>query len=117
MLRAVFPNPEQRLLPGMYVRAVLSEGERHDAIVLPQSVVQRDHTGAASVFVVGSDGTTTVRAVTIGRSIDGNWLIESGLQPGERVIADNLQKIRAGSRVNAVVRAEASSAATTGAAH
>ncbi len=117
MLRAVFPNPEQRLLPGMYVRAVLSEGERHDAIVLPQSVVQRDHTGAASVFVVGSDGTATVRAVTIGRSIDGNWLIESGLQPGERVIADNLQKIRAGSRVNAVVRAEASSAATTGAAH
>ncbi|MCP5320894.1 MAG: efflux RND transporter periplasmic adaptor subunit [Pseudomonadales bacterium] len=117
MLRAVFPNPEQRLLPGMYVRAVLSEGERHDAIVLPQSVVQRDHTGAASVFVVGSDRTATVRAVTIGRSIDGNWLIESGLQPGERVIADNLQKIRAGSRVNAVVRAEASSAATTGAAH
>ncbi len=116
-LRAVFPNPEQRLLPGMYVRAVLSEGERRDAIVLPQSVVQRDHTGAASVFVVGSDGTATVRAVTIGRSVDGNWLIESGLQSGERVIADNLQKIRAGSRVNAVVRAEASNAATAGATH
>lgn len=117
ILRAVFPNPDQQLLPGMFVRAILPEGERHDAILLPQSMVQRDHAGAATVFVVGNDGTAELRSVGVSSSYEGNWLIESGLQAGERVIADNLQKIRPGTRVHATVRDARTSAAADGASN
>lgn len=103
-LRAVFPNPEQRLLPGMYVRAVLAEGARRDAILVPQGALQRNPDGSATVMVVGADDTVAVRPVTAGRSIDGHWLIESGLHAGERVVVDGLQKARPGTPVVAVSR-------------
>lgn len=116
-LRALFPNPQQQLLPGMYVRALLPEGERRNAILLPQAVVQRDHSGAASVFVVDDGNTVAVRPIGVGRSVAGNWLVETGLQPGERVITDGLQKLRAGAQVRPVVRDATSTTAIDGAMH
>ena len=104
-LRAVFPNPEHRLLPGMYLRAILAEGMRSDAILLPQQAVIRDAQGNASALVVDANGTATPRPLQLGRSVGPNWLIESGLQPGEKVIRDGLQKVRPGSRVTPVERA------------
>jgi membrane fusion protein (multidrug efflux system) len=104
-LRAVFPNPRQRLLPGMYVRAMLAEGVRGDAILLPQEAVLRDPQGNASALVVDAEGTATLRPLQVRRSVGPNWLIESGLLPGEQVIRDGLQKVKPGSRVVAVTRA------------
>ena len=103
-LRAVFPNPEHRLLPGMYVRAILAEGVRSDAILLPQEAVIRDPQGNASALVLDADGVATLRPLRVGRSVGPNWLIESGLRPGETVVRDGLQKVKPGSRVKPVAR-------------
>ncbi len=83
-LRAVFPNPEQRLLPGMYVRAMLAEGVRGDAILLPQQACCAMPQGNASALVVDAEGTATLRPLQVGRSVGRNWLIESGLRRGEQ---------------------------------
>ena len=104
-LRAVFPNPEQRLLPGMYVRAMLAEGVRAEAILLPQQALIRDAQGNASALVVDENATATLRALQVGRSVDGNWLVESGLRRGEVVVLDGLQNVQPGSRVVPVARA------------
>jgi membrane fusion protein (multidrug efflux system) len=109
-LRAVFPNPEQRLLPGMYVRALLAEGVRSAAILLPQEAVIRDAQGNASSLVVDENQTATLRPLQLGRSVGPNWLIESGLRPGETVIRDGLQKVKPGSRVTPVARTPDSAA-------
>jgi len=109
-LRAVFPNPEQRLLPGMYVRALLAEGVRSAAILLPQEAVIRDAQGNASALVVDENQTATLRPLQVGRSVGPNWLIESGLRPGETVIRDGLQKVRPGSPVKPVARTPDSAA-------
>jgi len=98
-LRAVFPNPEQRLLPGMYVRAMLAEGVRADAILLPQQALLRDAQGNASALVLDENDTATLRPLQVGRSVGGNWLVDSGLQPGDVVVLDGLQKVQPGSRV------------------
>ena len=103
-LRAVFPNPEQRLLPGMYVRAMLAEGVRAEAILLPQQALIRDAQGNASALVVDENATATLRALQVGRSVDGNWLVESGLRRGEVVVLDGLQNVQPGSRVVPVAR-------------
>lgn len=95
-LRAIFPNPDQELLPGMYVRAVLSEGRDNAVILVPQRGVMRDSTGKAKVFVVGANDIVEERSVTTGRVIDGAWQITEGLKPGERVVLEGLQKIRNG---------------------
>lgn len=98
-LRAVFPNPEQRLLPGMYVRAMLAEGVRSGAILLPQQALIRDAQGNAAALVLDGNDTAALRPLQVGRSVGGNWLVESGLQPGEVVVIDGLQKVQPGSRV------------------
>ncbi len=103
-LRAVFPNPEQRLLPGMYVRAMLAEGVRAEAILLPQQALIRDAQGNASALVLDENATATLRPLQVGRSVDGNWLVESGLRRGEVVVLDGLQKVQPGTRVVPVAR-------------
>ncbi len=100
-LRAEVPNPDRLLLPGMYVRARLEQGVANEAITVPQQAVQRSATGA-TVFVVGADGVVSVRPVQVGRAHGDSWVITSGLQAGERVVVDGLQKIRPGATVNAV---------------
>jgi membrane fusion protein (multidrug efflux system) len=98
-LRAVFPNPKNDLLPGMYVRAVLEEGVDDKAILVPQQAVIRDARGQASAMVVGEDDKVESRELKLDRAVSQDWLVKEGLKPGDRVIVDGLQKIRPGAPV------------------
>lgn len=98
-LRAEFPNPDQRLLPGMYVRAVLEEGVAQQALLVPQRAVSRDARGQASALVVNADGKAERRDLVTERAVGDRWLVTTGIAAGERVIVDNLQKIKAGTVV------------------
>jgi membrane fusion protein, multidrug efflux system len=98
-LRAVFPNPGQELLPGLYVRAQIEEGVDERAILAPQQAVSRDNKGAPLVMVVGEGGLVEQRAITVGRVVGDSWLVTSGLAAGERVVVEGLQKIRPGAKV------------------
>lgn len=98
-MRVEVPNPDDVLLPGMYVRAVISTGMRRDALLVPQQSVTRDARGAASVLTVTDGGEVQRRAVTVGPTLDGNWLVESGLVAGDRVIVEGLQKAEPGAAV------------------
>ncbi|HNM44499.1 efflux RND transporter periplasmic adaptor subunit [Plasticicumulans sp.] len=98
-LRAEFPNPDQRLLPGMYVRAVLEEGIAQQALLVPQRAVSRDARGKASALVVNADGKAERRDLVTERAVGDRWLVTTGIAAGERVIVDNLQKVKAGALV------------------
>lgn len=95
-LRATFANAGHRLLPGMYVRAVLQEGVDGNALLVPQKGVSRDAKGNPTVMVLGRDNRIAVRQVGTSRSVDGNWVIASGIAAGDRVVVDGLQKVRDG---------------------
>jgi len=101
-LRAVFPNPEGLLMPGMYVRARLSTGEVNEAIVLPQQAVQRDPAGNPSVQVINAENKIEKRRVTLGQALGAQWLVLDGVKVGERVMVDGFQKARVGQLVNPV---------------
>lgn len=106
-LRAVVPNPEQQLLPGMYVRARIDQGVNENAITLPHAALQRDPRGNATVMVVKEDDTVESRTLTVARSTGEGWVVTSGLQAGERVVVEGLQRIRPGAKVSVVSAAEA----------
>lgn len=101
-VRAVFPNPDVVLLPGMYVRALVREGQCDGAILVPQPAVLRDPTGATIVYVVDDNETVQTRPVMVDRAHEADWLISSGLKAGDRVVLEGLQKIRPGMKVSAV---------------
>lgn len=101
-LRAVFPNPKQTLLPGMFVRAILDEGENPQAILVPQRGVTRDPKGEAMVMTVGAEEKVEPRPIKVARTVGDNWLVSEGLKPGDRVILEGLQKARPGTPVKAV---------------
>lgn len=101
-LRLVFPNPDQVLLPGMFVRAVVEEGVTEQAILAPQQGVTRDIKGIPIAWVVGKDDKVEQRVLELDRAIGDKWLVTSGLAPGDRVIVEGLQKVRPGDRVRAV---------------
>jgi membrane fusion protein (multidrug efflux system) len=101
-LRAKFPNPNGLLLPGMYVRAKLAQGTAQSAILLPQQGVSRDAKGGATVLVVGPDNKAVQRNVTADRAIGAQWLVTSGLKPGDRVITEGLIRIKAGQAIKPV---------------
>lgn len=101
-LRAVVPNPEGRLLPGMYVRAVLEQGLIEQALLVPQQGVTRTPSGAARAMVVTADNRVEPRAITVDRAIGSRWQVTQGLQAGDRVIVDGLQRIKPGDAVKAV---------------
>ena len=101
-LRAVFPNPQGLLLPGLYVRARLSRAVAPAAILVPQAAVSRDAGGAATVFVVGPGDKAASRVITVSQTVGDNWLATGGVSPGERVIVDGLQKVRPGAQVKPV---------------
>ncbi len=113
-LRAVFPNPDKVLLPGLYVRAQLIEGIRPDSIVLPMQCVMRDAKGNASVYVVGEGNKIEARPVVATRTIGTNWLIDSGLKNGDRVVFQGFQRIRPGAVVTPKEMDLAKSIAETG---
>ncbi len=100
-LRITVPNPEHMLLPGTYVRAVVSYGERKQAILAPQQSILRDAKGTASAKVAKPDGTVEERPILTNRTIGDQWLIDEGLMAGDRVIVEGLQKLRAGVVVHA----------------
>lgn len=102
VLRMVFPNPDSTLLPGMYVRAIVEEGVREQAILAPQQGVTRDPKGNASALVVGADGKAEERALQVDRAVGDRWLVTAGLAEGDQVIVEGLQKIRPGVPVKAV---------------
>ncbi|TWI11626.1 efflux RND transporter periplasmic adaptor subunit [Aerolutibacter ruishenii] len=98
-LRVVVPNPDGVLLPGMYVRAVVGNGERKGAILVPQQGIARDPKGHTSAMVVGKDGKAEARPVKVSQAIGDKWLVEDGLKAGDKVIVEGLQKIRPGAPV------------------
>lgn len=98
-LRAVFPNPNGALLPGMFVRTRLDEGIKTDALLVPQQGVTRDPRGDAIAMVIGQDNKVELRKLTTGQAIGDKWLVTEGLQPGDRVILTGLQKIKPGIQV------------------
>ena len=100
-LRAVVPNPNGDLLPGMFVRARLEEGARPDSVLISHSqrCVMRDPKGQAYVYVVKPDNTIEQRNVVANRVVGTNWLIESGLQAGEKVVIEGIGKVRIGTQV------------------
>ncbi|NIF22204.1 efflux RND transporter periplasmic adaptor subunit [Candidatus Pantoea multigeneris] len=101
-LRAVFPNPEHELLPGMYVRAAVSNGTRQDAILAPQQGITRDAKGNATALVVDKDNKVESRTVVTDQVIGSNWLVDSGLQSGDRLIVQGTAKVQAGMTVKPV---------------
>ena len=100
--RMVFPNPKHILLPGMYVRAIVQEGEVDQAILVPQQAVARDPKGNPIALVVDGEGKVGQRMLTLDRAIGDRWLVASGLSPGERVIVEGAQKVRPGAAVKVV---------------
>ncbi len=100
-LRVVVPNPDNLLLPGMYVRAVVSNGERRNGLLVPQQAIARDPKGNATAMVVATDGTVQPHTVRVNRTIGDKWLVDAGLEPGDRVIIEGLQKIKPGMPVQA----------------
>lgn len=101
-LRTLFPNPQQLLLPGMFVRALLTEGVSDDAILVPQRGVTRNPAGQPMALVVGADEKVEVRILKVARTIGDSWLVEEGLKVGDRVILEGIQRARPGTVVKAV---------------
>ena len=101
-LRAVFPNPDKVLLPGMFVRAVVEEGVNDAALFVPQQGVSRDTRGNPTALVVGKDGKVELRAIEVERAIGDKWIVTKGLSVGDQVIVEGLQKVRPGAVVKAV---------------
>lgn len=101
-LRATVPNPQGTLLPGMVVRARVVAGVQADAILVPQQGVSRSPRGDATALVVGEGGKVERRNLVVTRAVGNQWLVASGLQPGDRLIVEGLQRARPGQTVTAV---------------
>lgn len=110
-LRAIFPNPKQTLLPGMFVRAVVEEGISEAAILVPQRGVTRTPKGDAVVMTVGAGEKVEPRPIKVVRTVGDSWLVSDGLKAGDRVILEGLQKARPGTQVKAVPFGSATAAA------
>ncbi len=102
ILRAVFPNPEGILLPGLFVRAVLTEGVNEQAILVPQQGVARTPKGDPIALIVDTDNKVQLRPLILDRAIANRWLVSSGLQSGDRVIVEGSQRVRPGAPAKAV---------------
>ncbi len=109
-LRAIFPNPEHDLMPGMYVRAILKEGVDEQAILLPQRALVRDAKGNATAYVVNAESKVEVRPLKVGRTQGSNWVVLDGLKAGDKVIVEGLQKIRPGAPVRIAATPDAQAA-------
>ncbi len=116
-LRSLFPNRQNILLPGMYVRAIVEEGAIEKAILIPQQAVTRDPQGNAVAMVVDSSEKVAPRVLKAERAIGDKWLVGEGLKPGDRVIMEGLMKVRPGMPVKAVLFGTAPAAAPAAATH
>ena len=100
-VRAIFANSELQLLPGMFVRAELTEATLKDALLVPQLAVSHDPRGKATVLVVNAQDQVEQKAFETARSIENNWLVKDGLSAGDRIIVNGAQKVKAGMKVSA----------------
>lgn len=101
-LRIVVPNPQHLLLPGMFVRAAVQEGIAPQAILAPQQGVNRTPKGEPYALVVDEAGKVQQRMLKLNRALGDQWLVDSGLAPGDRLIVEGLMKVRPGAQVKAV---------------
>ena len=101
-LRTLFANPRQLLLPGMFVRTVLESAIKDQGLLVPQRGVTRNPAGKAMVMVVGAGEKVEPRVIAVERTVGDNWLVAGGLQVGERVILEGLQRARPGTPVKAL---------------
>lgn len=100
-LRALFPNPDNMVLPGMFVRARLEQAVNDNAITVPQQAVTRSNDGS-TVMVINQENKVEARTVKTGAAVGNRWLVTDGLKPGDRVIVEGLQKVKPGAPVKAV---------------
>jgi membrane fusion protein (multidrug efflux system) len=114
-LRTRFPNPDHLLLPGMFVRASLSQGVRPDVMLVPAPAVTRNAQGEATVMLVGADNKTVLRTIKTGSLVGGTWMVDSGLKDGERIVVSGVQKLKPGMVVKPVAARVAPVAAPAGA--
>lgn len=115
-LRSVFPNASGELLPGMFVRAKLSEGTNDAAILVPQNLVTRASDGSSSVLIVNAQNKVESRAVTADTAYGDQWIVSNGLQAGDRIIVTGLQSIVAGATVKPVEKTDAAAQPASGTA-
>jgi len=109
-VRALFPNPKAVLLPGMFVRARIDQGVNDNVVLVPQVGVTRDASGKATALVVGADNKVSLRAIEATRTTGTDWVVEDGLNDGEKVIVAGVQKVQPGATVRAVDVASAAPA-------
>lgn len=102
VLRTVFPNPDGVLLPGMFVQAVVKEGTNARAILIPQQAVSRDPKGNPITLIVDDEGKIQQRRLALDRAIVDKWLVSSGLEPGDRVVVEGMQRVRPGTSVKVI---------------
>ena len=98
-LRAIFPNPDHQLLPGMYVQARVTEGVQTQALLVPQQGVTRDRQGQATALRVNADGSVEKRVLQADKAIGQFWLVSEGLSVGDQVIVNQLQRVSPGDQV------------------
>jgi membrane fusion protein (multidrug efflux system) len=96
VIRALFPNPNGLLLPGMFVRASLVEGTQANGMLVPQRAVSRDEKGLATVMVIGAGNKVEVRTLQTSRAIRDNWLATSGIKSGDKIIVEGGMMLRPG---------------------
>lgn len=97
-LRAVFPNPEGEILPGMYVTALLDEGSQQNVLMVPQQGITHNEQGKATALILDQENVVQLREINAVKAVGNQWLVTTGLRPGDRVIVSGLQRIRPGSK-------------------
>jgi len=98
-LRALMPNPERLLLPGMFVREQIQEGVRQDAVLAPQQGVSHDQKGEPNALVVGPDDKVELRTLQVDRAIGDQWIVTTGLKAGDKIIVEGIQAAKPGTKV------------------
>jgi membrane fusion protein (multidrug efflux system) len=98
-LRALFPNPDGMLLPGLYVTAIVPQGTDPHSVQAPEHGIRRNDKGDAIAYVVGPDNVAQLRVLKTGRLMGKSWQVQDGLKPGDRMIVDGLMKVRPGMTV------------------
>ncbi|MFB4390451.1 MULTISPECIES: efflux RND transporter periplasmic adaptor subunit [unclassified Pseudomonas] len=101
-LRAVFPNKNHLLLPGMFVRARIQEGVNHAAMLVPQTGITHDQSGRPIALVVGNDEKIAQAVLTTAGTHGADWIVTGGVKPGDRVVVQGVQKVRPGVQVTTV---------------
>ena len=114
-IRVIVPNPNDLLLPGMYVRAVVSTGRRDHALLAPQQGVTRDPKGNASALIVNADSKVEARKIKVSGTVGDKWLVEEGLAAGDRLIVEGVMKVKPGMPVQAAEAGAAPQAAASAA--